>query len=249
MSTKPAAKSTSRKTGKKHKTTAKHKESAAAKAHAKHEAHIKHEQHLHHLHEEHEAHLARLGKKAPKALAIGDALPVCAFEAIAASLRLAGQRVHEDDVVELWHLSGAGADGASVGEALAAAARFGLAGCRPRTAELVVAATPVGAFPLIPLDLESASMDRPVAVVGGAELDPVATSAACEHPLNGQPGFACVPAGALLRECLTGHALILGVDVPAPHAVLATADGWWSWGELLAPWPARVDEAWAVSWA
>lgn len=44
--------------------------------------------------------------------------------------------------------------------------------------------------------------------------------------------------------------LILGVDLPGPHAVLATADGWWSWGELWCPceFPdAVIEEAWAVS--
>lgn len=40
--------------------------------------------------------------------------------------------------------------------------------------------------------------------------------------------------------------LLLGVDVPGPHAVLATSAGWWSWGELYSPWPCRVEEAWAV---
>jgi hypothetical protein len=47
--------------------------------------------------------------------------------------------------------------------------------------------------------------------------------------------------------------LILGVDLPGPHAVLATPDGWWSWGELYCPWcewpDAVIEEAWAVSWA
>ena len=44
--------------------------------------------------------------------------------------------------------------------------------------------------------------------------------------------------------------LILGVDLPGSHAVLATADGWWSWGELYCPceFPdAVIEEAWAVS--
>ena len=44
--------------------------------------------------------------------------------------------------------------------------------------------------------------------------------------------------------------LILGVDLPGPHAVLATADGWWSWGELYCPceFPdAVIEEAWAVN--
>jgi hypothetical protein len=45
------------------------------------------------------------------------------------------------------------------------------------------------------------------------------------------------------------HALILGIDVPGPHAVLATPAGWWSWGELHDPWPCRIDHAWAVSWS
>lgn len=48
-----------------------------------------------------------------------------------------------------------------------------------------------------------------------------------------------------------GAALILGIDLPGSHAVLATPDGWWSWGELYDPacWPdAVIEEAWAVTW-
>ena len=44
--------------------------------------------------------------------------------------------------------------------------------------------------------------------------------------------------------------LILGIDLPGSHAVLATADGWWSWGELHCPceFPdAVIEEAWAVN--
>lgn len=47
-----------------------------------------------------------------------------------------------------------------------------------------------------------------------------------------------------------GHGLILGLALPeGPHAVLATGDGWWSWGELYDPsgFPgAVIEEAWAV---
>lgn len=43
--------------------------------------------------------------------------------------------------------------------------------------------------------------------------------------------------------------VILGVDIPGPHAVLATPDGWWSWGDLCDPWPCRIEEAWAVTWS
>lgn len=132
---------------------------------------------------------------AKKSLAIGDALPVCAFEAVAMSLRLAGQRVHDDDVAELWRLTGADPDGASAGDALAAAVRFGLADVRP--------------------------------VITGY-------NAACcpEHSFYTPAGY-----------------LILGITHPFPHAVLATPDGWWSWGSLHSPWPAVIDEAWAVSWS
>jgi hypothetical protein len=44
--------------------------------------------------------------------------------------------------------------------------------------------------------------------------------------------------------------LILGIDLPGPHAVLATPDGWWSWGELHSPdeFPdAVIEEAWALA--
>lgn len=46
-------------------------------------------------------------------------------------------------------------------------------------------------------------------------------------------------------------AVILGLALPAPHAVTATPDGWWSWGELYsaADFPgAVIEEAWAVTW-
>lgn len=46
--------------------------------------------------------------------------------------------------------------------------------------------------------------------------------------------------------------LILGVDLPGPHAVTVAPDGtWWSWGEPFDPsgWPDLVvEEAWAVTW-
>ena len=136
-------------------------------------------------------------------LAVGDWLPVCAFEAVAQSLRLAGQPVHDDDVCELWHLLGERPDGVPVGEALAAVARFGLDSQRPHFAQQ----PPSGL-----------AFEFPCGVFVG---DQVANDS---------------------------HGLILRIDVPGPHAVLATDRGWWSWGELYDPWPCRVEEAWAVSW-
>lgn len=199
------------------KTTVTRKSSKAAKttsskltAAQKHTAHVKHEQHL-----AHEVHLTAIGKAPKVALArAGEHLPVCAFEAIAMSLRLAGQRVHEDEVAELWWLAGADPDGASVTDALAAAARFGLKGLLPVAAEC----------PPDDPALPSGQLPRHVEGVNLREAG---------H-LVGDGAF---------------HALILGIAAPFPHAVLATEDGWWSWGELYSPWPSVTDEAWAVSWS
>lgn len=51
---------------------------------------------------------------------------------------------------------------------------------------------------------------------------------------------------------LNATGLILGLDLPGQHTVLATPEGWWSWGELWCPceFPdAVIEEAWAVSWS
>lgn len=69
----------------------------------------------------------------------------------------------------------------------------------------------------------------------------------------GEPGY---PARLRLDHRPDDHLgdrdlLILGLELPGPHAVLATPDGWWSWGEpfSLADWPgAVIEEAWAVEW-
>lgn len=52
-----------------------------------------------------------------------------------------------------------------------------------------------------------------------------------------------------LHETRAG--LILGVDLPGPHAVLALDGDWVTWGERRSPagFPdAVIDEAWAVTW-
>ena len=133
----------------------------------------------------------------PRGFAIGDLLPVCAFEAVAMSLRLAGQRVSDDDVAGLWELHG----------------------------EL--------------------SIPDAIEVLGGKagrDLNPHFPSS---HRLTG----LLAERGARPSQLPAFPVLILGIDVPGPHAVLATADGWWSWGELHSPWPCRIEEAWAVSWS
>ncbi len=57
------------------------------------------------------------------------------------------------------------------------------------------------------------------------------------------------PLGATLCETRAG--LILGTELPGPHAVLADGTWWWSWGEPYDPatFPgAVIEEAWAVTW-
>lgn len=220
-----AKKATTARKSSKASTTASKKASATASASAKHTAHLKHLKHVAHL-----AHLAATGQKvtvkatpatpakATKAVAFaaGDLLPVCAFEAAAMSLRLAGQFVHDDEVAGLWELAGADPLGASVAAALDAAGDYGLAGFRPEWTRVI--------------PCQDAHLADGVLLPVGED----------EAVLLGR-----------LDETLAGpvHGLILRIDAPGPHAVLATADGWWSWGELYDPWACRVDQAWAVSWS
>lgn len=44
---------------------------------------------------------------------------------------------------------------------------------------------------------------------------------------------------------------VVGLELPGPHAVLATPEGWHTWGEVQQPteWPeAVIEEAWAIRW-
>jgi len=162
----------------------------------------------------------------PRSFAIGDVLPVCAFEAVAQSLRLVGQRVHEDEVGQVWTLAGARQEGVTIGEALAATARSGLAGVRVHS----------------PLDEQVfADLSDDLAELQLGER-------IGEHLFRGDAA-QLQALGGLVGDRPSVHGLILGVDRPGPHAVLATPDGWWSWGGLWSPWPCRIDEAWAVSWS
>jgi hypothetical protein len=66
-------------------------------------------------------------------LALGSAVACCAAEALAASLRMAGQPVADEDVLALYWQTASGPDaGASILATLEAAEQYGLAGCRPR---------------------------------------------------------------------------------------------------------------------
>ena len=77
--------------------------------------------------------------------------------------------------------------------------------------------------------------------------------AAWRYGLGGvRPRFEVAKAHDFMTDFIPRGGLILGVELPGPHAVLAAPDGWWSWGEPFNPadWPGMVvEEAWAVSWS
>lgn len=166
----------------------------------------------------------------PVALALGDAVACCAAEALAASLRLHGWPVGEDDVYALHVAAGGTRDrGVSVPAVLAAASASGLAGVRPAQAGAVK-------------DIAEASKRRLRAPQEGIM---------CGAPVGDPEAVPRID--ALAGDAGVRHAasLILGVELPGAHAVLATPRGWWSWGELYDPsdFPeAVVEAAWTVRW-
>jgi hypothetical protein len=172
------------------------------------------------------------GHAKPRGCAVGDLLPVCSFEAVAMSLRLLGQPVPDDEVAWLWELCGSRE--VSIAEALDA---FGRAGVVDELKVLPLAVQHCGE--LHALQGRQADGLDDVAV---ALLDRDAPFGAVLHDSHGGDVGRGDAASVLV------HGLILGVDSPGPHAVLATPGGWWSWGQLYDPWPCRIEEAWAVSW-
>lgn len=60
-----------------------------------------------------------------------DDMPVCAVQALAESLHIAGKEVDRDDVLALFHMAGSPEDGLSILETLVAAQMFGMAGAYP----------------------------------------------------------------------------------------------------------------------
>ena len=211
------------------KKAKKHAAGAASKKHQP-DAHQKHLAHLASEHTAHLAHLKHIGKAPAKkrGLALGDAVACCAAEALAASLRLAGDSVADRDVLTLHRLSGADDDaGGTILAALEAAGEYGLAGFRP-------------------VDYRPAECGRDLlgrrGEIGQAIDGFLECPAGYRQPARDYAPFPVIHAASV----------ILGVELPGPHTVLATPDGWWSWGELYDPagWPdAVIEEAWAVSWA
>lgn len=186
-------------------------------------------------------HAATKKHKKPKAkkrgLALGDMAACCAAEALAASLRLSGRPVADEDVLALYARTAADLDaGASILETLEAAWLYGLGGVRPAS------------FAMIDPYRAKGECMRPWRPGLSEELD---WSRDRERP-GSIPGPHS--AGSSWSEPSLSYcpdAVILGVDLPGSHTVLATPDGWWSWGELHDPsgFPdAVIEEAWAVTW-
>lgn len=162
---------------------------------------------------------AKKAKQHPRRqLAAGSGVACCSAEALAASLRLAGVPVSDADVLALYWRT---ADDEDAGASILA------------TLEAAAEFGLAGRRPCF-VDGFLADRDRPDGFLdreGG--IGPHGGFKAVE---DGRPGARDV------------HALILGISDPAPHAVLATPDGWWSWGELYDPWTDDIDEAWEVTW-
>lgn len=203
----------------------------AARGHTrKHTGTKKHQHHTakHHPVHHHQGatahghHVHTVAKHPKHAKARGLALSgvaYCGPEALAASLRLQGLAIADDDLLRLHRLAGADDDtGAPPPVTLEAASEYGLAGVR------------LAAVAELPLDQSS-----------------LPSGQLARHRLE----VDLREAGHSFGEGLI-HGLILGVDLPGPHTVLATAQGWWSWGELWCPceFPdAVIEAAWAVTWA
>jgi len=162
-------------------------------------------------------------KHAKRGLALGDMVACCAAEALAASLRLAGQPVSDDDVLALYFYTASGPDdGASILETLEAAQEFGLAGVRP-----------------VSYGMAGRDSNSQTPIPGrSASARLLAHTAPDSNPAPGHPSNQ-------------GNALVLGVDLAGPHTVTVDADGQWlTWGAALPPFPgAVVEEAWEITWS
>jgi hypothetical protein len=194
------------------------------------------------------ARVVHMSAKAAKAraLSLGD-VSCCSADALAWSLRLAGWPVADADVLALYRLTADSPDaGASIVATLDAAYVFGLAGVRP----LSFQAVNVGVECAL---ADAAGSGGAIAKLEGCDL----TSRDHLPHLGDAQAEACGDFGDLQQSSGGGfHGvqrtnLILGVELPGAHTVLAAEGYWWSWGDLYDPagFPdAVIEEAWAVTW-
>ncbi len=204
---------------------------ASKHVHGKHPKHHPHHAKTahHHHRKAHRVHTVGHHQSHAKGLALspGD-VACCVSQALAESLRLCqGLPVSGADVLALHRAAGADDDrGAPILAVLEAASEIGIAGQR----------------------LQRFEVQADLGVRQGGDSLP---------GVGGIPGVIAEPGHVDLADWLGIHAihdtpLILGVDLPGPHTVLATPEGWWSWGELFCPWcdfpDAVIDEAWVIAW-
>ena len=162
------------------------------------------------------ANLKKAKQHPKRQLALSGAVACCSAEALAASLRLAGWPVDDDDVLALYLRTAADLDaGASILATLEAAAEYGLAGVRLR------------------------SFGPALEHGGQCQLGPLGGFLGEEGELGGEV------------HASQHNGLILGLSLPAPHAVLDTGSEWITWGQAWPAWAfpdAVIEEAWAVDW-
>jgi hypothetical protein len=212
---------------KKHAGTAKHKATPKHKPTAHKKAATAHKQ---------TARRTALTAKAAhaRALSVGD-VSCCTADALAASLRLTGWTVTAADVLALYRLTADCADqGASIVATLDAAYVFGLAGVRPVSFER--------AGPAEDLVTAEGGRNHPELGVGEHLAEPVA-----QLLLDGLSHGRNLALGSKSPS----HGLILGVDLPGRHTVLASEGRWLTWGRWYDPsgWPdAVIEEGWWVRW-
>lgn len=217
-------------------------------------------------------------KQPARKLSPGYDLACCSAEAVVTLLRLSGWPVTDADTEALYWMTAEGPDdGATIGETLwvAGTPRFGLDrlelaredmmnrnacdGCPAHLLGSECGDLEISGLKGRAADFEHGQPDL-IAQVHGLILGmealpyghfdglPVQSYTITAGPFvssdrDSNPGF---------QSASEKLALILGLALPeGPHAVLATADGWWSWGELYDPsgFPgAVIEEAWAVTW-
>jgi hypothetical protein len=172
-------------------------------------------------------------KPVKRKLVLGEGVACCAAEALAASLRLAGVPVGDEDVLALYWRTAADAEaGATILETLEAASEFGLDGQEPRWAPV---AHPLEAGSLVRAD--------PGAVLDQREIFLGAAAGASDVADIGNVDLHLGP--------VHPASVVLGVTLPGgPHAIALDPSGAvWSWGELYDLTPdVAIDEAWEVTW-
>jgi hypothetical protein len=184
-------------------------------------------------------HKAPKHKKAKKPvrrkLALGEGVACCSAEALAASLRLAGVPVGDEDVLALYWRTAADADaGATISATLEAASEFGLAGVRLVSFDSHAGNAAINATRDV---LTVDDLDRAALAVETQAFPPVGLAPVLHRPV---------------RQAVDslGHPPIIGVTLPGgPHALTLDPSGAvWSWGGLYDPGDLEIEEAWLVDW-